>query len=376
MKRILVDEAMPYARELFVHFGEVVAMPGRSLTADDLVDIDALMVRSITKVNQALLAKANRLAFVGTATAGMDHIDQALLAKRGIAFTAAPGCNKVGVAEYVLSALQVLAMEQDFTLSDRVVGIVGAGQVGSYLSQCLDALNIHHLLCDPLKAAEGDSREFHSLDTLIERCDVLTLHTPVTYDGEHATHHLIDEMQLNAMKPGSILINAARGPVVNNAALKSRLQQGSITAVLDTFEFEPEVDPELVALLHFATPHIAGYGLEGKARGTTMVYNAYSAFLGEESRVEAASLLPQAPISSVQLTTVCDQALLRHLTQIIYDIRRDDSEFRLSVNSPESFDAMRKYYWDRREYSALTVQTNDVVDGQRLAQLGFRVITQ
>ncbi|PMN88957.1 4-phosphoerythronate dehydrogenase [Enterovibrio norvegicus] len=375
---ILIDENMPYAAELFSKLGTVTAKAGRTLTADDLIDIDALMIRSVTKVDEALLEKANRLRFVGTATAGTDHVDANLLADRGIYFTAAPGCNKVGVAEYVISALLVLSQQQDFTLTDRKVGIVGAGQVGSYLSNCLAALNIPYILCDPLKQAEGDTRQFHSLQTLLAECDVITTHTPITRNGEHPTHHLIGEKELASLKPNSILINAARGPVVDNDALKAALKADKLTAVLDVFEFEPEVDLELLPLLAFATPHVAGYGLEGKARGTTMIYNAYCEFLGnQEERVEASSLLPVAPIPHVSLSKKWDAADLMALCQLVYDIRRDDSDFRRAMadvaEQRTSFDRLRKNYWDRREYSAITVAGDAAFGVESLAKLGFTV---
>ncbi|AMG29840.1 DUF3410 domain-containing protein [Grimontia hollisae] len=375
---ILIDENMPYAAELFGKLGKVTAKAGRTMTADDLVDVDALMIRSVTKVDEVLLAKANKLKFVGTATAGTDHVDVDLLASKGIFFTAAPGCNKVGVAEYVISALLVLSQQQGFSITERKVGIVGAGQVGSYLSKCLSALNITHLLCDPLKEAEGDVREFHSLQTLIDECDVLTFHTPLTKTGEHPTYHLVGDAELKAMKPGTILINAARGPVVSNDALKEALKTQALTAVLDVFEFEPEVDLELLPLLAFATPHVAGYGLEGKARGTTMIYNSYCEFLGiQEEKVEAASLLPVAPIPKVSLSKPWDESDLMALCQLIYDIRRDDAEFRRAMADVEhqraSFDRLRKNYWDRREYSAITVAGEAGFGLESLAHLGFTV---
>ncbi|KXF81349.1 4-phosphoerythronate dehydrogenase [Enterovibrio coralii] len=378
---ILIDENMPYAADLFSRLGTVTAKSGRDLTADDLVDVDALMIRSVTKVNEALLAKANRLKFVGTATAGTDHVDADLLASKGIFFTAAPGCNKVGVAEYVISALLVLGQQQGFELTNRKVGVVGAGQVGSYLSKCLSALSIPHLLCDPLKEAEGDKREFHPLSTLLAECDVITLHTPLTKAGEHPTHHLISEKELAALKPNSILINAARGPVVSNDALKAALKTQQLTAVLDVFEFEPEVDLELLPLLAFATPHVAGYGLEGKARGTTMIYNAYCDFLNNgEAHVDASSLLPTAPIPHVSLSKKWDTADLMALCQLIYDVRRDDAEFRREMvdlnNQRATFDRLRKNYWDRREYSAITVAGQPDFGLESLANLGFTVEEQ
>ncbi len=370
--KIVIDENMPYALELFSDIGDVIVKSGRDLNADDLIDVDALMIRSVTKVDEALLKKANRLAFVGTATAGMDHVDQTLLQQKGIFFTAAPGCNKVGVAEYVLSCLMVLAQQQGFSIFDKTVGIVGAGQVGSYLAQCLDALNITYFLNDPIKESEGDPRQFTELPELLQQADVISLHTPISYTGKHATHHLIDTAQLDSLRADQILINAARGPVVNNQALKQRLELADgFSAVLDVFEFEPEVDLELLPLLSFATPHIAGYGLEGKARGTTMIFNAYCSFLNLETRVEASSLLPIAPIPDIRVNGPWDEAVLHNLIQLIYDVRKDDALFRRQIGQQGSFDAMRKAYWDRREYSAVTVVGDAESNLTSLADLGF-----
>lgn len=372
--KILIDENMPYAEQLFSQLGEVILKPGRTLTAGDLIDIDALMIRSVTKVDADLLSKANRLAFVGTATAGMDHVDQALLAERGIFFTAAPGCNKVGVAEYVFSVLMVLSQQQGFSIFDKTIGIIGAGQVGSYLAHCLTGLGINVLLNDPPKQAQGDTRVFTSLEQLLTEADVITLHTPITQQGEWPTHHLINEQILAGLRGDQILINAARGPVVDNAALKARLQQGDgFTAALDVFEFEPQVDLELLPLLAFATPHIAGYGLEGKARGTTMVFNQYCEFLGKALWANPSSLLPIAPVPEAVLNRAWDEATLLSLTQLIYDVRRDDALFRRQIHQPDAFDQMRKQYWDRREYSAIKLVGDDSCQLEPLAQLGFTI---
>ncbi len=372
--KIVIDENMPYAAELFSQLGEVVLKPGRTLTAEDLVDVDALMIRSVTKVNESLISQANKLKFVGTATAGMDHVDQALLESRDIFFTAAPGCNKVGVAEYVVSVLMVLSQQQGFSVFDKTVGIIGAGQVGSYLSECLTGMGIKVLLNDPPKQAAGDSREFTPFETLLEQADVITVHTPITTDGEWPTHHLFDHHVLSGLRSDQILINAARGPIVDNEALKARLQLGDgFTAALDVFEFEPQVDMALLPLLAFATPHVAGYGLEGKARGTTMIFNSYCDFLGNGLWANPSTLLPVAPVPQVTLDRAWDEATLLGLTQLIYDVRRDDSLFRREIHKPGAFDQMRKHYWDRREYSAMTLVGEVACNLQPLAKLGFKI---
>jgi erythronate-4-phosphate dehydrogenase len=372
--KILIDENMPYAQSLFSELGEVITKPGRNLTADDLIDIDALMIRSVTKVNESLLAKANKLKFVGTATAGKDHVDEALLQNRGIFFTAAPGCNKIGVAEYVISSMMVLAQQKGFSIFDQTVGIVGAGQVGSYLAKCLDGLGIKTVLNDPLKQEEGDKRTFVPLKTLLAQSDIISLHTPITLDGEYPTHHLLNDEILTTLRSDQILINAARGAVVDNTALKKRLLvNDGFAAVLDVFEFEPRVDLDLLPLLSFASPHVAGYGLEGKARGTTMIFNAYCEFLKIDKRVQAASLLPSAPIPQIKLNRAWDEATLHNLTQLIYDVRKDDALFRRQIFLEGGFDKMRKEYWDRREYSAVKIVGDEQCNLVPLLKLGFNV---
>lgn len=379
--KIVVDENMPYAQTLFSQLGEVVALPGRAIRATDLIDADALMVRSVTQVSHALIDGATRLRFVGSATAGEDHLDFNALHAQGIHGTAAPGCNKVGVAEYVISALLVLAQQQGFKLTDRTVGIVGVGHVGHYLAERLAALGIKTLLCDPPRQEQENLTEMVDIDTLIAQSDVVTFHTPLTTTGAHPTYHLMNQARLDALASGSILINAARGPIVDNQALKARLARGDIDAVLDVYEQEPEVDLALMDQLTFATPHIAGYGLEGKARGTTMVFNALCEHLGLPHRAHASELLPTAPIPHVALAQPWQQSDLMALTQLVYDIRRDDSDFRRAMYAAgddklaqrTAFDQLRKNYWDRREYSAITVAGQADFGLQSLAKLGFSI---
>ncbi|CAM3587232.1 4-phosphoerythronate dehydrogenase [Vibrio aquimaris] len=372
--KILIDENMPYAEQLFSQLGEVVLKPGRTLTADDLIDVDALMIRSVTQINQSLLSKANKLRFVGTATAGMDHVDKALLDEKGIVFTAAPGCNKVGVAEYVVSVIMVLAQQHGFSIFDKTVGIVGAGQVGSYLQKCLQGIGVKVLVNDPPKEKEGDSRAFTPFEQLIEQADIITVHTPIVRDGENPTYHLFDKDVLDKLRGNQILINAARGPVVDNTALKARLiKQDGFIAALDVFEFEPEVDMDLLPLLAFATPHIAGYGLEGKARGTTMIFNRYCEFLNDDLRAHENKLLPNAPVPELVLDREWDEAVLHNLTQLVYDVRKDDALFRREIDNQGAFDKMRKHYWNRREYSAVTLRGSIEANLGPLAELGFKI---
>ena len=374
--KILVDENMPYARELFSRTGEVVAVPGRPLPEAELRDASALMVRSVTPVSAALLADTP-VKFVGTATAGTDHVDQASLQAAGIGFSAAPGCNAIAVVEYVFSALLLLAERDGFALRDRTVGIVGVGNVGSRLQARLEAWGVKTLLCDPPRADRGDTGPFHTLETLVAQADILTFHTPLNKEGRYKSWHLADAALLMALRPDTILINACRGPVVDNAALLEVLKmRGDLRVVLDVWEPEPDLSLDLLALVDIATAHIAGYTLEGKARGTTQVFEAWSAFIGQPQQVALESLLPPPEFSSITLHGELDQATLKRLAHLVYDVRRDDAPLRKAAGQPGEFDRLRRQYEERREWSSLQVICDNAASASMLKQLGFRVSLQ
>jgi len=369
--KILVDENMPYARDLFSRLGEVKAVPGRPIPVAELADADALMVRSVTKVNEGLL-QGTGIKFVGTATAGTDHVDEAFLRQAGIAFSAAPGCNAIAVVEYVFSSLLMLAERDGFALQDRTVGIVGVGNVGGRLQARLEAFGVRTLLCDPPRADRGDDGDFRSLDELVREADVLTFHTPLFKDGPYKTLHLADDALLSRLKPGTILINACRGPVVDNAALLQRLQAGqALSVVLDVWEPEPDLNVDLLNLVDIGTAHIAGYTLEGKARGTTQVFEAFSDFLGKRQQVALDTLLPAPEFGRITLHGALDQSTLKRLVHLVYDVRRDDALLRKVAGTPGEFDKLRKNYLERREWSSLYVQCDDASAAALLQQLGF-----
>ncbi|WP_447863982.1 4-phosphoerythronate dehydrogenase PdxB [Kluyvera sichuanensis] len=372
--KILVDENMPYARELFSRLGEVRAVPGRPIPTDALTDADALMVRSVTKVNEALLGD-KAIKFVGTATAGTDHVDQPWLAQAGIGFSAAPGCNAIAVVEYVFSALLMLAERDGFALADRTVGIVGVGNVGGRLQKRLEALGIKTLLCDPPRADNGDEGDFRSLDDLVAEADVITFHTPLYKEGQYKSLHLADEALIRRLKPGTILINACRGPVVDNAALLKCLEAGqALSVVLDVWEPEPDLNLALLDKVDLGTSHIAGYTLEGKARGTTQVFEAYSQFIGQPQEVALSTLLPAPEFGRISLHGPLDQPTLKRLVHLVYDVRRDDAPLRKVAGIPGEFDKLRKNYLERREWSSLTVECDDADAAELLQKLGFNAV--
>lgn len=372
--KILVDENMPYARELFARLGEVKAVPGRPIPVAELDDADALMVRSVTKVNGQLL-DGKGVRFVGTATAGTDHVDQDYLHQAGIAFSAAPGCNAIAVVEYVFSTLLMLAERDGFELADRTVGIVGVGNVGGRLQKRLEALGVRTLLCDPPRADNGEPGNFQPLDKLVEEADILTFHTPLYKDGPYKTWHLADEALISRLKPGAILINACRGAVVDNAALLKCLDAGQkLSTVLDVWEPEPDLNVALLDKVDIGTAHIAGYTLEGKARGTTQVFEAYSAFIGKPQQIALDSLLPAPEFGRITLHGPLDQPTLKRLVHLVYDVRRDDAPLRKVAGVAGEFDKLRKHYLERREWSSLFIQCDDAAAAKLLSALGFNAV--
>jgi len=373
--KILYDENMPYAKEFFSELGdcdtELIPFAGRDLCSEEVLDADVLLVRSITQVDKVLLDKNQKLSFVGTATIGTDHIDQTYLTKCDIAFHSAPGCNAVSVAEYVISALVILAERYLFNFTKLSVGIVGGGNTGTRLSEKLSALGIQYKICDPLLACDlNDTREFASLEEVLA-CDVISLHVPKVIDGEYPTYHLLDETRLKNLKDEQILINACRGEVIDNHALLALKKSGhGLKLVLDVWEGEPEVLTPLIEFTEIATAHIAGYSLEGKARGTEMLYQALCRQLNIEPECQLKALLPAANISCVELNQEFNEIVLNQLVKMVYDVRRDDAIFRQQLSS-QGFDALRKNYPIRREFSAVqvTLSFNDCSDVPH--RLGF-----
>ena len=357
---IVADENIPLIEEFFASFGEIRRLPGRQITRADVHDADVLLVRSVTRVDRELL-EGSAVKFVGTCTIGTDHLALDDFEHAGIQWASAPGCNARGVVDYVLGSLLTLADIEGADLAQRTYGVIGAGEVGGRLVRVLRDLGWKVQVCDPLRqATEGG--DYVSLEQIIEQCDVISLHTPLSKSGDFATWHLMDEARLNRLKPGTWLINASRGPVVDNAALRNVLNaREDLQAVLDVWEGEPQVDVELADLCVLATPHIAGYSLDGKQRGTAQIYQALCAFLGQTPQVQLADLLPAPWLAKVELSANSDQAwALAMVCRGVYDPRRDDADFRRTLTGPvdqqkQAFDGLRKHYPVRREIEGLTV---------------------
>ncbi|CAM4017313.1 MULTISPECIES: 4-phosphoerythronate dehydrogenase [Pseudoalteromonas] len=353
--KILADQNMPLVEQYFADFGEVTRFDGRTLHSEQLIDVDVLLTRSVTLVNQALLSHADKLQFVGTATIGIDHIDTDLLNQRNITFTSAPGCNAVAVAEYVISSLFALCQENATSLEGKTIGIVGVGNIGSCLREKLAALDVNVLLCDPPKHEAGQLAEHIDIDTLLAKADIVTFHVPLVTTGKHKTLHLLDKVRLASLKSGMTVINASRGDVIDNKALLEVMQNGAqLDLVLDVWENEPTILTELLEYVRYASVHIAGHTLEGKARGTQMLYQKLCVHKGVQANKTLADFLPTPAITQITLQETFSFADLGQLIHAVYDVRRDDGILRRNL-ATDGFDSLRKKYPIRREFSTVTI---------------------
>ncbi len=373
---ILFDENITSGAKAFSALGTARAMPGRFISRDDLADIDALFVRSVTKVNAHLLDNTP-VRFVATATSGTDHIDREYLAKNNIGFSDASGSNANSVAEYVTAALLVLANRYNVTLKDLSIGVVGVGHVGTRVVEKARALGMTVLCNDPPRArreCDFDSVPLHD----ILKCNVVTIHTPLTYDGIEPTFHLIGKKEISALEKNAILIQTSRGAVVDEKALLDRLQNGvPLHPVLDVWENEPTPMPALIEVADIATPHIAGYSQTGKIAATAIVYTAACHYFAVEPVWHPSPLPKNMPLPKIILSPQDDaKTRLRNAVVSLYDIIADDTRMRGIFNCAEAeyatyFDELRKNYPIRLEfpYAEVHGKTEDIAF--ELSALGF-----
>ncbi|RDV24699.1 4-phosphoerythronate dehydrogenase [Alteromonas aestuariivivens] len=378
--KLLFEDSIPFGQVYFAELGDAQAYNWQTLQPQDLKDVDVLAVRSTTRVNSELLAQANALQCVFTATAGTNHIDKTLLQSKNIGWDSAAGCNAVSVAEYVLSALLRADGDGKISLAACKVGIVGAGHVGTALCRLLDALEIPYLLCDPPLQAAGDVRPMVGMEEIL-KCDVISLHVPFTRLGEYPTAAMIGAHELAALNRNQMLINACRGEVIDERALLERMARPDApTLVLDVFDNEPEIDTAALQAAWLATPHIAGHSIEGKIRGTQIVYEKICHRFGIAPTRELASVLPDDHHVDFEPgspgATRLEWAKLRELFFLVYDIQHDDRHFRQAMAKSNQFSALRKEYRIRRECSAFRLSvpgyTSEAIRAQ-LCGLGFHL---
>lgn len=328
---IIADDAIPFLKGVLEPWADVRYLPGASIRAEDVQDAEALIIRTRTRCDARLLG-TSRVRFIATATIGFDHIDLPWCSTRGIRVATAAGCNARGVLQWVAAVLVGLSRMQGWHPSEKTLGIVGVGHVGSLVQEYAAAWGFRVLCCDPPREAL-EHGGFLPLEEVARRADLLTFHVPL----DDATRHMANAALFRIMKPGAILINSSRGEVVDSKALLT----SGLDCVLDVWEHEPHPDPGLLARALFATPHIAGYSEQGKAAATAMsvraVARAFGFPLGEWYPPAAAAPAPRA-IGWPELCSSVGQA---------FDIAGESLRLK---SRPDDFELFRDRYAYRREY--------------------------
>ena len=371
--KILYDENIPFGKDAFSTLGDVQSCAGREFSPNMLKNIDLLFVRSVTKVKPELLEGSN-VKFVATATSGSDHIDKIYLAEKNIFFRDAIGSNANSVAEYVTTALLTLAEKYNFSLAEKSIGIIGVGHVGSLVAKKAEALGLKCLLNDPpRKRNEPDFPNF-SLEKVL-KADIVTFHVPLTFDGLDPTFHLLNEKNVNLLKQDCILIQTSRGPVAKTSALKNLKINNKAILVLDVWETEPNIDPELFSLAEIATPHIAGYSWTSKVEATNIVYKAACEFLGREPSWTPPKLPEgyEPPIIYINK----NQGFLEIMKKVC-DIGGDNNRMQEACSCPKeilgkNFDMLRKTYPVRLEAQQFEIKNVPKEMVSALEKFGFQV---
>jgi len=375
MIRIVADEKIPFLKGVLEPHAEIVYLPGHKIDRKSLAGADALLIRTRTKCTEELL-EGSSVKFIATATIGFDHIDTQYCQKNNIRSTNAPGCNSTSVMQYIAAALLKTSQEFRFPLSEKTVGIVGVGNVGSKVEKLTGTLGMRVLLNDPPRAAQEGDKGFIDFDTIVREADILTLHVPLTIVGRNRTYHLVNDKIIKKMKKGAWLINSSRGEVADTNAVKKALETGKLAgAILDVWEHEPDIDHSLMQKTFLATPHIAGYSTDGKANGTSMAVNELARFFDLPVRDWYPSDVPAPENREISINGKgkLPEEIIREAVEHTYNISEDDLRLRFS---PSDFERQRGEYRLRREFAAFEVnlKNSNKQIAKYLNNLGFNII--
>lgn len=355
--KIIADDKIPFLKGVLEPYGNIEYYPGKEITKDKIIDADALIIRTRTKCNADLLYDTN-VKLITTATIGYDHIDTNYCEENNLKWLNAPGCNSLSVHQYITTVLLHIAEKENIDLTQKVLGIVGVGNVGSKIQKAANALGMKILLNDPPRERNESNSKFVSLEKIKEEADIITYHVPLNNDGIDKTYHLADEKFFNELNKMPIIINSSRGEVVETSAIKNAIKNKKVSnVILDVWENEPEIDLELLEMTDISTPHIAGYSAEGKANGTSVCVNAVNKFFN--LGIQENWYPTEIPLSKngneieIDCSNKNDQQILSEAVSQTYDLLYDSI---LLKKSPETFEKQRGDYPIRREFSNYKVK--------------------
>lgn len=370
--KIVADDKIPFLKGVFEPFAEIDYLPGDQIKASSLKNTDVLLTRSITQCNADLL-KNTSVKLIATATIGDDHIDKQFCNDHNIEWITAKGCNAGAVEQYITAALLEIATIQNTGLGGKTIGIIGVGNIGSRVAKVAELLGMKVLLNDPPRERSERGGQFSSLKEIQTQAEYITLHIPLTFGGKDKTFHLLDDDFLAGLSKPVVLINSSRGAVSDTEALKQAFFEGKISKlVLDVWENEPDLDPELLEVTEIATPHIAGYSLEGKANGTAIIVKKVSEIFG----MGIEDWYPQIPSDPLQIDLDCKelskQEIIRMVFNVVYPIHADINKFKAA---PEYFEELRRDYIFRHENPAWKLTLNNTTEHIKstLRLFGFQI---
>jgi erythronate-4-phosphate dehydrogenase len=372
--KLVADNKIPFLHGVLDPIADVIYLPGKEISHDHVRDADALIIRTRTKCNKDLL-DGSKIRFIATATIGFDHIDTEYCQFKNIVWANAPGCNSSSVEQYVLSSLINISTKRRFRLAGSTIGIVGVGHVGAKIARVAKVLGMNVLLNDPPRQRQEDGSQFVSLEKIQKESDIITVHVPLTMTGNDKTYHMVNKKFMDNLSKRVHLINTSRGEVIDEKALKELIgNDRSGAVILDVWEKEPHIDIDLLEKVDIATPHIAGYSLDGKANGTQMSVRSLSRFfnLGLDNWSVNSLPLPAESRIIIDAAERSSESIISEVVLKTYNVLDDDANFR---KSPGSFEEQREHYHPRREFGAFTVHlTNDKENVKAaISYLGFMV---
>ena len=374
--KIIIDDKIPYIKGALEPFADVVYLPGKETTAEVVRDADALLTRTRTICDEKLLTGSS-VKFIASATIGFDHIDTEYCKKAGIEWVNAPGCNAESVNQYIASALFSYSLKKGIALEGKTIGIVGVGHVGLRVARFCETIGMTVLLNDPPRERSEGKEKFVTLENIRSNADIITFHVPLNYNGPDKTFHMADRSFLEGLKKRPLLINSCRGEVFDSEAILYARKAGIISGlILDCWENEPEIDPDLLNLCDYGTPHIAGYSRDGKANGTRMSVQAVSRFfnLGIDDWEPSGVEFPENTLIEIEGIQRNEQAIIAEAILSTYKIDADDESLRKSLHL---FEKLRGEYPVRREFDCYTLKADNVKEKtlEKLRKIGFSAET-
>lgn len=365
---IVIDAAIPFMKGALDDYANIFYLPADEIDLNRVSKADALVIRTRTKITEALI-RFSKLRLIASATIGHDHIDFEACKKQGITVVTAPGCNAASVAQYMASAFARIFQNFSRPFDKTTLGVVGVGHVGTKVAELGRRLGMRVLLCDPPRARMEGPGSFYDYQEVLQNSDILTFHVPLTYQGSDPTYHMLHQNNIEQIKPGSWIINTSRGAVIDTEALRQRTND--LHYVIDVWEHEPYPDAKLMAAAEIATPHIAGYSLDGKAMGTQMAVQAVSRFFHLD-RNEWTAPVPEP--ANFRLQYYPEKSITENLLRLfqeIYDIEHESGELKAG---PEKFEWFRSHYprrWEAPHYVVLMPQ-DKTAEKNFIEQFGFQ----